>query len=1103
MQYPAGKLAFVSSFLLLALAGPSAVLAQSRPRHYTLILEDPPVAERFASTGRAPSLDARSYRQQIEARQQSLKDTLATRRIQITGSASALLNAIFVTAPKDRLDELKNLPGVKGVIAGRRYHLNLNRATTLIDAPAAWNALGGLQNTGTGIKIAMLDTGIDQTHPAFQDSSLHAPAGFPICKTAYPNGAEADIPNCAAFTNNKVIVARSYVPLDAAGSDPRNPAVDSTPDDYSPRDRSGHGTGTASAAAGVSNTGPTGLSFNGVAPKAFLGNYKIFGSPEVNDFAGDDAIIVALEDALHDGMDVASLSLGGPAFTGPLDTGAACGIPAGVPCDAVAVAVENAVKAGMVVVVAAGNDGDGASSYNAPTLNSIESPGDAPSAITVGSTTNSHFMVEGVEVPGSNVPSGLQQIQGALGDGPFPFGATAAPLVDVSQLGDNGLACSALPAGSLNGAFALIERGSCNFSDKVVNAQNAGATGVIFYMADASAISGPGGLGATNVPAIMISNSAGVALKSFIDANAGHTAVIDPTAFEQNKSAFNLLSFFSSLGPSTGDNAIKPDLVAVGGSEDFFTDIYLATQSYDPLGDLYSVTRYNAGSGTSFATPLVSGAAALVKERHPDFSPEQIKSALVNTASQDVTSDEQGDATGIQSLGAGKLDVGAAIQTALTASPAVISFGVPVSLPVTKQFQITNSGSSSVSVSLVITPAISAGGASVALDQQSLTLARGAAANVNLTLSGAMPSAGAYSGFVTIQGGASTLRVPYQFLVGSAAVANLIVLSSPSDTTVGQDAGPIAVKLVDSNGVPVSGATVTFTVTGDASLQDVQRVTDNYGIASAEAFLGSQPGNYDFSARFGRMSFAMAATALPQPVIAQNGVLDAAGLAIGKPVAPGSYVSIFGANLANSTASATADILPLAIDFATVSFDVPSAQLSLPGHLVYASANQVNVQVPWELEGQSSVQVKVTVGSGFGISFGKVVTVPLADYAPAFFEIGAGQVAALDAQSKVIGASNPARRGQTVQLFANGLGPVDNQPASGDPATSSSSTCKSQATVAIGTQQIAPAFCGLAPDFAGLYQINATVPSSLAPGTYPVTITIAGHTSKASNIAVQ
>jgi len=1105
MPQRVGKCLSVFGLLLFGTVAVPALRAQSPKQHYILILDDAPVAERYASAEQARSTEAETYRQQIEAKHQSVKNELASRHFQVTGSASTLLNAIFVVAPKERLAELKAVPGVKGVVTGRRYHLNLNRATGLVNAPAAWNTLGSIQTAGKGMKIAMIDTGIDQTHPAFQDSSLVVPAGFPICKAAYPNGSEVNIANCSAYTNNKVIVARSYTPLDAAGSDPTNPAPDSTPDDYTPRDRVGHGTGTASAAAGVSNTGPQGLTFNGVAPKAFLGNYKVFGSPEVNDGAADDAIIMAIEDALADGMDVASLSLGGPALSGPLDTGATCGLPSGTPCDPLAMTVENAVHAGMVVVIAAGNDGDGASSIVAPTLNSIESPGDAPSAITVGSTTNSHYIANAVQVLGSGVPSSLQSIAGNLGDGPPPSGQTG-PLVDVTQIGDpTGLGCNAFAAGSLHGSFALIERGTCNFAVKVSNAQSAGAAGVVLYMATSDPTIIPGGLSGTNIPTIMIANADGLSLQSFIDANSGHSVTIPPNATEILKASglVNLLSFYSSVGPSIGNNAIKPDLVATGGSENFGADIYLAAQDYDPLGELYSPDRYTAGSGTSFATPLVSGAAALVKQAHPKFSPAQIKSALVNTASQVVTMDENGDVAGVQQLGAGLLNVGAAVQSTITVSPSSISFGVPAAVPATQSFQVTNAGSSSASLSLVITPAVSSSGSKLALDQQSLTLAPGASATVNLTLSGALGSAGSYSGFVTIQGGSSTIYVPYMFLVGSPAVGNLILLSGPSDVFAGQDAGPIIVKLVDSNGVPIPGLNVSFTAEADASFQDIQNITDANGIAAAEAFMGNTPGNtYNFTARFGRLSAPLAATALLQPAITASSVLNAASFTSGQAIAPGSYIAIFGSNLSNTNDSATAAILPLAIDLVTVSFDVPSAQLSVPGHLIFVSPSQVNVQVPWELQGQSSVQIKVSVGDGFGLAFGNVVTVPLSNYSPAFFEIS-GQVAALDSNAHVINSANPATRGQTIQLFANGLGPVSNQPASGDPATASPlSMCTGSATVTIGTTQVSPGFCGLASGFAGLYQLNVTIPTSLAAGSFPITVAIGGHTSKASSISV-
>ena len=94
--------------------------------------------------------------------------------------------------------------------------------------------------------------------------------------------------------------------------------------------------------------------------------------------------------------------------------------------------------------------------------------------------------------------------------------------------------------------------------------------------------------------------------------------------------------------------------------------------------------------------------------------------------------------------------------------------------------------------------------------------------------------------------------------------------------------------------------------------------------------------------------------------------MNAASAAAGTPVAPGSYISIFGSNLSDFTDSTGSANLPLAIDLVNVSFDVPSAGISVPGHLIYVSANQVNVQVPWELQGQTSAQVKVTIDYTYG-----------------------------------------------------------------------------------------------------------------------------------------
>ena len=1027
------------------------------------------------------SAEARNYEQQIQARQRALLSELASRNIQVTGSAVTLMNAVFVVAPKDRVAELESLPGVEAVVPLRRYRRNLNRATQLLNAPAAWNVSGGVENAGSGMKIAILDSGIDQTHPAFQDDSLPMPPGYPIC-----SGGDC------AFTSNKVIVARSYVRQLAAGSS-GNPAADSRPDDYSARDRDGHGTAVASCAAGVANTGT--VTITGMAPKAYLGNYKIYGSPEVNDFTTDDVIIQALEDALHDGMDVVSFSSGGPAFSGPLDSGSACGNRPGVPCDLSAQAFENAAQKGLIIVAAAGNDGDAGNYY--PTFNSIESPGDAPSVITVGATTNSHVFLATVSVPGPGVPSNLQGLAAKSGDAYLPPGALTAPLRDVAALSSDGLACSALPAGSLKGAIALIQRGSCPFANKLANAEDAGAVGAVFYMADQSATIAPGGLYDFYTPAVMISNSDGLALKSFIAANPDHAVTIDPNGMEQDWSDYNLLASFSSLGPSTGDSAVKPELVAVG------TGMYMASESYDPLGMMYSSNRYAAADGTSFSTPVTAGAAALVKQSHPSFTTAQVKSALVNTASQEVATDDSGNRVDVQWLGAGKLDAGAAANATVTSIPATISLGVltPGSLPKTQQLQLTNSGPGSATLAIALAPAKQSAGANLTLDKASLSLAPGASGTVAITLAGSVPAAGSYSGAVTIQGANVSLRVPYLYLVGSGVAANITALTgSYFDGTVGQGipGGIISFKLVDAYGVPVSGVPVSWTSRGGGTLPYAETVTDAYGIAAAEPVLGAQPGSYSFTATAAGMRVTFSGAARREPNIVANGIVN--GASFENTAAPGSYISIFGAGLSETTNYETGATLPLAIDYVTVSFDVPAAGISVPGRLVYVSPNQVNVQAPWELQGQSSAQVKVTIN----YTNGNVVSLPLSDYAPAFFEVGSGVVAALDASNRLIGSGSPARRGQTVQLFANGLGPVTNQPASGEPAPASPlARTKSTPVVTIGGQPADVSFSGLAPGFAGLYQINVTMPSNLSPGAHPISVAIGGRTSKLSGISVQ
>src|SRR5436190_11956555 len=197
----------VLSVLALAFIA-SAVFARAPLQDYALILQDEPVASQIRSRAELQSGSARRHLQSISAAQSRVERELVRRHIAVTGSVRILMNAIFVRVPADRVDELRSLPGVHSVELLPRVHRHLDQAVQLVGVPDAWNTLGGPANAGAGVKIGIIDTGIDQSHAAFQDPDLTVPDG-------YPKGD-------SAFTNSKVIVARSYLNKLVAG--------DGTPD---------------------------------------------------------------------------------------------------------------------------------------------------------------------------------------------------------------------------------------------------------------------------------------------------------------------------------------------------------------------------------------------------------------------------------------------------------------------------------------------------------------------------------------------------------------------------------------------------------------------------------------------------------------------------------------------------------------------------------------------------------------------------------------------------------------------------------------------------------------------------------------------------------
>ena len=1138
-------------------AAPAASTARPAATRWIVLLNEKPVVEQYPGRVERTRSAAAPYRQHLQQAQTTLRPQIEALHVRVTGSVQHLLNGILVAATPAQAAALRKLPGVRAVAPLRTYHKADQLSLSNVQAAWSASAIGGESHAGAGIKIAIIDTGIDQTQPAFQDPSLAAPAGFP----KYDNAADE------AFTTNKVIVARSYVSdiVDSDVCSGCSTASESRPDDLTARDLDGHGTGVASVAAGVTTTygvntiSGGSVSITGVAPKAFLGNYKIFGSDEVNP-NGSGNILQAVEDAVTDGMDVINLSLGSPAYTGPLDTG--CG-PYSVPnspiqiasdaCDPLAYELENAMESALVtVVVAAGNEGaDGyqfnysgcgtppCDNYSTPTFSTVGSPAYAPSVIAVGGIQNDVTYVQQVEVSGLSAIVAYESY-----DGPPPDGPLTAPLVDATQLGNS--LCTPVGSTALSGEIALVLQGTCADVTMVTDAENAGAVGVI-EIASSDEFYFPYGLSGTTIPTFIIVPSDGATLQTYIDSHPGTKATMDPTPYQVSAESQFLLpysvAYFSSRGPVNETGWLKPDLVAAA------TDFLIPTQNYDPAGELFNFSGYGTTQGTSFATPMVTGSAALVMQANPSLTPLQIKSALVNSAaSSNLTTSDGSAQASVTEVGAGLLNTQNAVLSTVQIVPSSVSFGIyEVSLTTSQPLTITNTGASQVNLVMTVVPAVASVGTNVVVDGSSTataTVPAGGTTNVNVDLTGAAPTAaGRFEGVIKVTGGPVPLTIPYMYLVGDGVPYDVIPLNAVEpgqgyiafDGGAGaqipwyqgcnntsnnciNDYGPIAVQVIDQFGAPVSGFPISWAVTqGGGSIVDnldyTDIETDADGIAGATVNVGTA-GPQEFTANVNGMVLPFDGYARVPPAINAGGIVDAASFKL-TTVAAGSWISVFGTNMTDTTqgnsgvnsafaycsaCNVVNQPLPMGIDGAAFSFDTSSQ--SLPGRVNYVSPGQLNLQVPWELAG-TSADVKVIVN----YTYSPVYTLSLATYSPGFFLIdSANDVAALDLSYNLVDSSNPVARGSYVQLYLNGLGPVTNQPGDGLAAPGPPNLAMTMAapTVTIGGQAATSIqFSGLAPGFVSLYQVNAQVPTSISAGPQTITCSIGGVTSATAQLYVK
>ena len=550
-------------------------------------------------------------------------------KARITSEMDIAVHAVGVKLNGTKLATLRKAPMVRfaefqGIFRSLAHD---DPDLSLIHTNEAWTAVGGAANAGAGVKVAVIDSGIDASHPCFDDTGYAAQTQL----------------GDTSLTNNKVIVAKVFH-NQIKKNEFTAEAVDS------------HGTHVAGTIACNAHTpasiGGVDIPYDpsGVAPRALLGNYNVF--PGDTGSARSEDILDALDEAYEDGFDVVNMSLGGARNDGGgaflLDN-----------------AINNLDRANVVVAVAAGNEGPG--------YFTVHYPGAAPRALTAGASVVGHSIINLVTVDGTDYEAVVGDFASITADVSGPLAVITGASAYAHHLN---LACDApletLPAGTnLTGKIALLGRGDCDFTVKIRNAQNAGAIGVIMVNrvpGDAPFVMAHNGLEPQpTIPAVMVSLEDG----ALIDDHDGDPATIHALGeYVTTPEDTNLMAGFSSWGPTHGDLLIKPDVVAPGA------DIVSSFPQHhcDPLPP---EGCWSFLGGTSMATPHLAGTAAVVRGDHPSWTAAQVRSAVVNTAQQGLLRDPQ---TGVvtndaQIVGAGLVDVAAAVGASAALDPVSTSFG--------------------------------------------------------------------------------------------------------------------------------------------------------------------------------------------------------------------------------------------------------------------------------------------------------------------------------------------------------------------------------------------------------------------------------------------
>jgi hypothetical protein len=651
-----------------------------------------------------------------------------------------------------------------------------NDASTFIGADAVWPSLGGRDEAGAGVIVGVIDTGIWPEHPMLADNGLAAPAGGPwACE--FGDGGDDDF-----ACNDKLVGAYAFLDTYAALNDVGEEDFCSA-SGCSARDSDGHGTHTATTAAGdyVTNAPIFGVDrgpVSGIAPGASVIAYRALGPG--GGYTSD--LLAAVQQAIIDGVDVINYSVSGSASAYT---------------DAVELAFLDAYAAGVSVNASAGNDGPGASTANHA----------GPWVTTVAASTFDRQFASTLTLTSADGAT-YSKAGATLTQGVTDVGVVLAASVPGYTGGE--LCLEPFAAGSVDGLVVVCARGENGRVEKGYNALQGGAAGMILYNPTASDVETDNHF----LPAIHLEGP-NDELLAFLAAHADVTATW--AAGQSMPAQGDVMAGFSSRGPI--GEFIKPDITAPGvqilaGHTPASTDV-----ATGPQGELFQ-----AIAGTSMSSPHAAGVSALMIAAHPEWTPGQVKSALMTSSVQSVVNPD-GTPAGVFDRGAGSIRADRAISPTLTISETAEDFAAgaadPLSrldlnipsvlvdpLPGAAIVERTVTNVSGKTQSFRVSSSF-ADGVNALVTPSHFTLPAGKSKTLRIVLSGISAEDGWHEGQLTIsptRGNATPVVLPVAVNVGDASLA------------LAQSCTPTEIK---------RGKTSTCTVTASSSLPvDVEATID-------------------------------------------------------------------------------------------------------------------------------------------------------------------------------------------------------------------------------------------------------------------------------------